>query len=417
MVITIRCILEWCKFMVSIFHWGRCPLTGTNVSLMLLILMSLGMAACTVNLKESKTPSLECLEPAAGTYYGVYIDREHDTIAVYNQRLGVPAAVYVAFFPFPFNETDKANVDAFIEQVVAEEGMALITLLPESGMDKITATVAYDFAALLAEYNRNGVPVFVRFAHEMNGSWYSWSQQPTAYIQAFRILAEAVHQRTTLSAMVWAPNYGGGYPFAGGRYETSPQSNDFNILDTNHDGHLDGNDDMYAPYYPGDDVVDWVGMSIYHWGNQHPWGENEIPEADKFIAQITGNYLGLDGDHRSVPDFYEVYVEQHGKPMAVPETAALYNPYFGGDAEMDIKQNWWQQVFSAEVAEDFPGIKMINWFEVCKFESEVSNTLDWTVTSNPIIRQAFLDDLPRSRLLFATGLPDFSLEENRRGAE
>lgn len=295
--------------------------------------------------------------------------------------------------------------------------MALITLQPESGLDRVTAAVAYDFAGLMAEYNRSGVPVFVRFAHEMNGSWYSWSQQPTAYIRAFRTLAEAVHQRTALSAMLWAPNYGGGYPFAGGRYEASPQSSDFHLLDTNQDGHLDMSDDMYAPYYPGDDAVDWVGMSVYHWGNQHPWGENEIPEAGKFTAQITGTYLGLDGDHRPVPDFYQDYVEKHGKPMAIPETAALYNPDLEGDAELSIKQAWWWQVFSAEVAEDVPGIKMINWFEARKFESEVGTTLDWTVTSNPVLLQAYLDDLPRSRLLFATDLPDLSPEGNQQGTE
>ncbi len=381
---------------------------------MLVILMPLGMAACTVHPEETAIPSLARLEPASGTYYGVHLDWEQDTAAAYNQRLGVPAAVYVAFFPFPFSETDKANVDAFIGQVAAEEGMALITLQPESGLDRVTAAVAYDFAGLMAEYNQSGVPVFVRFAHEMNGSWYSWGQQPTDYIRAFRTLAEAIHQRTALSAMLWAPNYGGGYPFAAGRYEASPQSSDFHLLDTNQDGHLDMSDDMYAPYYPGDDAVDWVGMSVYHWGSQYPWGENEIPEAGKFTTQITGAYIGLDSDHRPVPDFYQTYVEKHGKPMAIPETAALYNPDLGGDTELDIKQAWWWQVFSAEVAEDVPGIKMISWFEARKYESEVGTTLDWTVTSNPVLLQAYLDDLPRSRLLFATNLPDFSPAGNQK---
>jgi hypothetical protein len=402
---------------MSIFNWKELSLNGMKVLLMLIILVPLCIVACATPPEETAVSSLARLEPASGTYYGVHLNLDEDTPAAYNQRLGMPAAVYVAFFPFPFNDTNLDNLDDFIEQVSAEEGIALITLQPESGLDKITATVAYDLADLLEEYNQSGVPVFVRFGHEMNGSWYSWSQQPTAYVRAFRTLAEAVHQRTTLSAMLWAPNYGGGYPFAGGRYEASPQDSDFHLLDTNQDGYLDMGDDMYAPYYPGDDAVDWVGMSVYHWGNQHPWGENEIPEAGKFIALITGTYLGLDGDHRPVPDFYQTYVEQHGKPMAVPETAALYNPDLGGDTELSIKQAWWRQVFSAEVAEDVPGIKMINWFEAHKYESEVGTTLDWTVTSNPELLQAYLDDLPRSRLLFANDLPDFTPEGNQRGTE
>jgi hypothetical protein len=37
-------------------------------------------------------------------------------------------------------------------------------------------------------------------------------------------------------------------------------------MDTNGDGAIDMYDDMYTPYYPGDDWVDWVGMSIFHFG-------------------------------------------------------------------------------------------------------------------------------------------------------
>jgi len=150
---------------------------------------------------------------------------------------------------------------------------------------------------------------------------------------------------------------------------------------------------MYAPYYPGDDVVDWVGMSVFHWGNQHPWGQNEIPEDGSFTARITGTYVGLAGDESAVPDFYQIYVEQHRKPMAIAETAALYNPAVGGDSERLIKQTWWRQVFSQRVATDFPGIKMINWFELRKFEREVGSIIDWSVTFNPELAEAFLNDL------------------------
>lgn len=37
-------------------------------------------------------------------------------------------------------------------------------------------------------------------------------------------------------------------------------------LDTNNDNNISMADDMYTPYYPGDDAVDWVGMSITHQG-------------------------------------------------------------------------------------------------------------------------------------------------------
>lgn len=37
-------------------------------------------------------------------------------------------------------------------------------------------------------------------------------------------------------------------------------------MDTNGDGMITQDDDMYTPFWPGADVVDWVGMSLYWWG-------------------------------------------------------------------------------------------------------------------------------------------------------
>ena len=204
--------------------------------------------------------------------------------------------------------------------------------------------------------------------------------------------------------MLWAPNYGGGYPFADGCYEASSEDSDFYLLDTDQDGQLDMSDDMYTPYYPGDDAVDWVGMSVFHLGNRRSWEENDVPEEGSFIARITGTYLGPDGDQRAVPDFYQLYVEEHRKPMAITETVALYNPAMSGADERLIKQCWWRQVFSQRVTDDFPGIKMILWFEWRKFESEVGDFVDWSLTFNPELAEAFYNDVRSDWLIFATDL-------------
>jgi hypothetical protein len=206
--------------------------------------------------------------------------------------------------------------------------------------------------------------------------------------------------------MLWAPNYGAGYPFTGGTYEIKPDNPDFPLLDTNHDGIVDARDDMYAPYYPGDDAVDWVGMTLYHWGDVWPWEKNIIPEHDKFESQLSGTYDGAGGDDRGLPDFYRDYADGHGKPLAIPETAALYNTSEpGGDAELDIKRAWWRQVFNADVARRLPQLKMINWFEWRKPEPEVGNSIiDWTATHDPAIRQAFVTDLSaQDQLVFGPG--------------
>ena len=357
-------------------------------------------ASCTVQIDYNPVT----IKPPAGNfvYYGVNLDWQADSPAAYNKKLGKKASVYVRFFEYPLSSADLTDLDATITAVAAEYGMALLTLEPTGGLNQVTQQGAEDFAKRLAGYNARGVPVLVRFAHEMNGSWYPWGQKPTDYINAFRLLAAAIHKGAPGSAMLWTPNYGGGYPFSGGTYECRPGQSDFTLLDTNHDGALSMQDDPYLPYYPGDDAVDWVGMSLYHWGNVPPWGENEEPETGKFFAQLTGVYNGKSGDESALPDFYEVYYGTHKKPIAIAETAALYNTELAsGPAELTIKQAWWRQVFNRSDLTAHPGIKMINWFEQSKKESEIQNALiDWRVFGTTAIAAAFKADLP-DLLLFA----------------
>jgi hypothetical protein len=353
---------------------------------------------------QKDSSGLAKLEPVSGTYFGVSLDWEHDSAIVFNQRLGKQAAVYVGFFSFPFDSTQSGYLDYFMQQVLEQKGLALITLEPFGGLQTITEAVAQDLGVRLAQYNKQGIPVLVRFAHEMNGSWYPWSQQPSNYIKAFNSIASAVHEHAPDTAMLWAPNSGGGYPFAGGKYIAKPGSDNFTLLDTNKDGKLSMDDDMYLPYYPGDSAVDWVGMSVYHWGNSYPWGENEIPEEGKYVAIITGNYNGLDGDQWAVPDFYDIYANLHKKPVAITETAALFNPSAGGAAELLIKQTWWRQVFNPQNIDRFPKIKMINWFEWRKYENETKSEIDWTVTYNADMAKDFLHDLMLYHPVFADAL-------------
>jgi hypothetical protein len=236
------------------------------------------------------------LQAINGVYFGVNLDWDEETATSYVQRLGVEPAVYVAFARFPFDGAAAQNIDEIVEQVRLEAGMLMLTLEPNSGLSDVTEQTAMQLGDKLAAYNAQGVAVFLRFAHEMNGSWYPWSQQPLDYIGAFREIARVVHERAPLTLMVWGPSYGGGYPFTGGRFVAQPGSDSFALLDTNGDGIISMLDDPYLPYYPGDAAVDWVGMSLYHWGSAYPWGENELPEPGKFVAQLRGNYNGANGD-------------------------------------------------------------------------------------------------------------------------
>jgi hypothetical protein len=86
-----------------------------------------------------------------------------------------------------------------------------------------------------------GLPVAIRFAHEMNGNWFPWSEERNGnskgqYVEAWR----HVHDRfTALGATnaiwIWSPNVITARPSV-----------------------------RLAPLYPGDDYVDWMGTVGYY---------------------------------------------------------------------------------------------------------------------------------------------------------
>jgi hypothetical protein len=343
-------------------------------------------------------PPPPALLPAAGTWFGISIDWAADSVAGVRARLGPDRtpAVWVEFAQFPLTPDDRTHLAGFFQQVRTVGGIGLLTLEPNDGLQTVTPSAARDVADLLAAEGACGVPTLVRFAHEMNGSWYRWGQDPVAYIAAFRTVAAAIHARAPGVGVLWAPNTGLGYPFKGGAYEAPSGSSEAHTLDTTGDGKLSAADDPYAPYWPGDDAVDWVGMSVYHFGNTYPWGANVVPLAGAFDSLLTGRGNGE-------PDFYATWAVGHHKPMAIVETAALWRPSGGGASELAIKQGWWRQVFSTSTVEEFPDIRLIGWFDWKKREAEVKDVVDWRLSANPKVTNAFFDDLPPDWLRFAPG--------------
>lgn len=371
---------------------GAVPASATAVSA--------GPSAPAASASARPIPSL--VPPAGRAWLGMNLDWGTDTIAAVADRLGTTPEVWVQFVRFPLDETGLGYLDGFFEQVATVGGTALVTLEPHDGLDAVTEEAAADLVAVLsAAWEERGVPTLVRFAHEMNGSWYPWGQQPEAYVAAFRRVADAVHAGAPASAMVWAPNDGAGYPFVGGPFGAAPGSPDAAALDTDGDGVLGRTDDPYAPYWPGDDAVDWVGTSSYFWGAAYPWGENEIAPAGRFAAQLTGRPTGAHDDEVAVPDFYATYADGHDKPMAITETAALFDPSGAGPTEAEVKSAWFAQVFSEATRTSFPRIGLVSWFEWRKEEPEVGTVIDWRLGADPTLGRGLLDGVPDGWLLTA----------------
>lgn len=343
------------------------------------------------------------LGPADGAWLGVSIDGDHDSLDAYAERLGGHPAVTVTAASMPLTATDEDNLDGAVQHAVEQGAALLLTLEPTDGLAAVDDASVEELVGRLQDWNAEGVPVIVRFGPDMNGSWYPWGQQPKRFKAAFRAVAAAVHADVPGSATMWAPAYGGGYPFVGGQYEAIPGGRAAVRLDRELVGDLGPDDDPYAPYYPGDAAVDWVGMSLFHWGSVYPWGENEVPARGKLVAQLRGTYRGAGVDERRTPDFYTLYGERRGKPVALVETAALYAPGNGGAAETRVKGAWIDQVLAPDLLDRLPRLKLVDWFEWNRQEAEIGGRVDWTATERPAVRRLYREALPSWAVL---GDPD-----------
>jgi beta-mannanase len=148
-------------------------------------------------------------------------------------------------------------------------------------------------------------PVLVRFAHEMNGDWYSWgahANTPATFIAAWRRVVGLFRDEGARNArFVWSPN-----------------------ADDEGLGRI-------VRRYPGDRWVDWVGLSGFSWGGPWDW---EGP-SDIFYAS------------------YRALTRITKRPLMIAETAAHET---GGD-----KADWIRWLFDRDLRQ-MPRVRAVVWF-------------------------------------------------------
>lgn len=328
--------------------------------------------------------------PAGAPWFGPGLDWEDDLPADYAGRLDLTPSLYAQRVHYPLTEDDRTYLEQFAQQAATQGAVAVLSLEPQESLDTLTEVDAQRLADDLASLHERYDSFFlVRFAPEMNGSWVSWGQQPEAYVAAFRTVADAVHQATDQAAMTWAPAYGAGYPYGRAYGAVDPSgTRDPGALDTDGDGDVDDADDPYGPYFPGEDAVDWVGLTLYHFGEQQEFGDNTTPSADDFSERLAERRAYASDVDRE--PFYDRFASEQ-TPMVV-ETSALYNPGRDGDSELSIKQTWWRSVFEATT--DHPAIGAISWLEVAREEAEVDDAvIEWGATRTPELADALEADL------------------------
>lgn len=287
----------------------------------------------------------------------------------------------------PLELLDDTDTDAIL----------YLSAFPKQGLGAVTGPDVSDLVRTCVGLNLRGRRVLLRLAPDMNAPWNSWGQLPVPFITLWRTVyteLQALRPQSNLTEMVWAPFEGSGYPFPHEAYSAVPGTQAFTLLDTNRDGLLNEKDHPYAPYYPGDAFVDWVGLSVHYKGATYPWTENTVPRPGLLQDLITGQTAA------NASNFYKEYSEAKRKPFLLAETGALHrqpvDPNLSSPVgALEIKQAWWRQSFTnATFFKLFPLIKGLTLYEFVIPETSGQQLLDYSVSqsSTPGVWEAFVSD-------------------------
>ncbi|MDO3395135.1 hypothetical protein QWJ41_05360 [Nocardioides sp. SOB44] len=323
------------------------------------------------------------LPPQGTAWFGAELDWDRDSPRRYLDRLGTDASLLARPVAYPLTDGSRRALRRLARTSAEQGAMSVVDLQPATTLDGLDADDAETLVEELDELGEaHGSRFLLRFAPEMNGSWTAWGQQPTAYVAAFRELAEVVHAEAEAAWTVWAPAYGAGYPYGGsidgvrlGSVTSASDARDGKRLDTDGSGDLAPGDDPYGPYYPGDEAVDWVGLTMLRYGVSQRFGANVRPGSDALQARLDEDFgYGAPGSRTS---FYDRFADSRDQPMLLV-TGALYNPAGKGVSEDEVKRTWLRQVAGA--VRSRARLRAVVWLEDARFEPEVGRVVRWGLT-------------------------------------
>ena len=183
----------------------------------------------------------------------------------------------------------------------------------------------------------SGKPIFLRYANEMNvfdGAGETGSD-PERYKEVFRTVANIAHEYPNI-AVVWSPN-------------------DLGALDK-----------PFDLFYPGDEYVDWIGVSSYQ--KMYFLGNKNTSYNDS-IYFMTGNYAWTTNAVKPIIEFMQK--NNIEKPLMISEGGVTTANSAGDSAETieawstpRLRNMYYNLIMK------YPQIKMINYFNHWMPESQ-----------------------------------------------
>ena len=168
------------------------------------------------------------LEPRSGIYAGIVSDGNGNPEDGSPETFHHDFGVYSSYLEFDDFQTQLNKPSSYIvpeKNCISQVpwNVVDINLVLDSANDEYIKETLDN----MAKYNK---PTIIRFGAEMNIGYLGDS--PTAYIKAFRKIADMVHEYPNFAVM-WSPNDNGSL------------------------------DRPFGYFYPGDEYVDWIGVSSF----------------------------------------------------------------------------------------------------------------------------------------------------------
>ena len=265
-------------------------------------------------------------EPVSGVYYGVVPNGTHVNDSA--------ALVYVNFldgYSVDYWLDYYSNTDSTVNNALNNGGVVeLAWNFTESnaGLDAVLSADSYINEGVAALGARN-CTVLLRIGAEMN----CWTNlpDPQKYIQAYQKVAKAARQYDNI-ALVFSPN------------------------------DVSNRTVTYETYYPGDQYVDWIGVSTYK--NGGPGYGSSYTYADTAHYNDAFYCTGLYGsDPLTVLEELAALAEAHKKPMMISECGfGYYNKSTGADQTANAVDQFTK--FYSYIPMVYPQVKAIFLFDV-----------------------------------------------------
>ncbi|MHA6481420.1 glycosyl hydrolase [Paenibacillus sp. strain BS8-2] len=284
-------------------------------------------------------------EPKVGAYIGAYAEADakvHDPkdanphyMSAFPELTGKKHAMYLLYTSW--GRSFFQDYSGHIARAKAAGVGLQVALQPVKGLDEVKD--GEYLRSLAREAKDIGIPIFLRFANEMNGGWIEWYEEnPQDYIDKFRLVAKVFEEEAPNVAIVWSPAY---FPIE-------------NIED----------------YYPGDAYVDWVGVSMYQAYNGTLDPLKRGVDRSSFIEKFE--------------NIYKLYGSK--KPVFISEGGISYSDPVAHTDKTDWAVYQIEQ-FYANLPMLYPGVKGVFWFDTTRKESGRLNS--YTLSDNAKVLAAY----------------------------